>query len=148
MPIILKFGLWAVGAIVLVLVYWNVQYQWQLRKHHGMSRSSFLDYFAERGFKNEIAAAVYDYYRSRSLSQTFGISPEDDISELFNQAEDDIEDDFTGVLKKLDLAMPSDQAWESRGEPPVRTVEDLVRVLAWAAQNQPREQQTGVAGAS
>lgn len=148
MPIILKFGLWAVGVIVLVLVYWNVQYQWRLRKHHGMSRASFLDYFAERGLRSEIAAAVYDYYRSRSLSGTFGLSPEDNISELFNQAEDDIEDDFTSVLKKLDLAMPSDQAWDGRGEPPVKSVEDLVRVLAWAAQNQPSEQRTGVAGVS
>ena len=61
MPIVLKFGLWAVGAIVLVLVYWNVQYQWKLRKHRGLSRASFLDYFAERGISTEVAAAVNDY---------------------------------------------------------------------------------------
>ena len=69
-------------------------------------------------------------YRSRSLSGTFGLSPEDDISELFNQAEDDIEDDFTSVLKKLGLAMPSDQAWDGRRKPPVKTV--LLRSISAA----------------
>jgi hypothetical protein len=64
MSIILKFGLWAAEEIVLVLVYWNVPYQWRLRKHHGMSWAAFLDYFAERGLRSEIAAAVYDYCRS------------------------------------------------------------------------------------
>jgi hypothetical protein len=148
MQIILRVGLWTVGAIVLVLVYWNVQYQLKLRKHPGMSRASFLAYFAERGFPAEIAAAVYDYYRSKAIWRTFGISPEDKIAELFNQAEDDVSEDFVHVLEKLSLSMPSDEAWDARGEPPARTVADLVRALAWAGHNQPNGPRARVAGTS
>ena len=52
---------------------------------------------------------------------------------VFNQDEDDLEDDFTSVLKKLGLEVPYDSAWDARGGSPVKTVEDLVHVLAWAA---------------
>lgn len=145
MWMILKIGLWLLGAVVLVVFFWNVQFQWVLRKHHGMSKASFLAYFAERGVGDKIASAVYDYYRSRAIWRTFGVAPEDEIAKLFNQDEDDIEDDFTSVLKKLGLEVPYDSAWDARGRSPVRTVEDLVHVLAWAANNQPAG---SVAGAS
>lgn len=140
---ILKIALWLLGALVLVVVLWNVEFQWRLRRHNGMSRDAFLAYSAERGVSDKIASAVYDYYRSRAIWRTFGVAPVDEIAKLFNQDEDDIEDDFTSVLKKLSLEVPYDSAWDARGRTPVRTVEDLVHVLAWAAQNQPSASMAG-----
>ena len=66
---ILKIGLGFLGAVVLVVFFWNVHFQWRYlrKKHHGMSRASFLAYFAERGVSDQIASAVYDYYQSRAI---------------------------------------------------------------------------------
>lgn len=148
MKTVLEIALWAGGAIVLVLVYWNVQYQRRLRKHQDMPRDSFLAYFADRGISAEVAAAVYDYYGSKAVWKTFGVSPGDEIAVLFNQEGDDTEEDFTQILKKLGLEMPYDSAWEARNEPLMRTVEDLVRALVWAGQNQPSAQRERTAGVS
>ncbi|MBV8206878.1 MAG: hypothetical protein JO041_08800 [Acidobacteria bacterium] len=137
MKIGLEIALGAGGAVVLVLVLWNVRFQWELRKHKGMSRASFLAYFTERGISADVAAAVYDYYRSQAIWRTFGISPQDEIAKLFNQDEDDFENDFEVILKRLGLSVPADEAWDARKEPPVKTAEDFVRVVAWASQHQP-----------
>lgn len=123
MKIGLEVVLCMLGAVVLVLVLWNVHFQWRLRKHRGMSRASFITYFVEHGFKAEIAAAVFDYYRSKAIWRTFGISPEDKIAVLFNQEGDDTDDDLLRMLKKFGLVMPADEAWDARGEPPIRTAE-------------------------
>lgn len=134
---ILKIALGLLGILVVVVALWNVEFQWRLRRHHGMTRDVFLAYFAERGVKAEVAGAVYDYYRSKAVWRTFGVAPEDDVAKLFNQAEDDLEVDFTTLLKRLGLEIPSDEAWATWKEPPAKTVGDLVHVLAWAAQTQP-----------
>jgi hypothetical protein len=144
MGMILKIGLGVAGAIAMLLVWWNVREQWRLRQHRGMSKTDFLAYFAERGFSQEIAVAVYDYYRSRGVWRSFSIGPEDDIATLFNQADDGVEDDFVVVLKKLGLERPYDSAWDSWGDVPVKTVEDFVRLIAWAAKNQPSGSMAGV----
>ena len=139
----LEIALWVGGAVVLLLVLWNARLQWRLRQHRGMSKADFLTYFAERGFPQEIVAAIYDYYRSQGVWRSFSIGPEDEIAKLFNQADDGIEDDFIVVLKKLCLERPYDSAWDSWGDVPVKTVEDFVRLVSWAAKNQPSGSMAG-----
>jgi len=131
-----KIALSLLGALALVVALWNVAFQWRLQRHHGMSRDAFLAYFAERGVGVEAAAAIYDYYRPRAIWRNFGISPQDEIAVLFNQEGDDTDDDLMRILKNLGLSMPSDEAWEARGIPLLKTAEDLVRVVAWAAEVQ------------
>jgi hypothetical protein len=143
MKMILEIGLGLLGAVVLLLGLWNVRFQWKLRQHRGMSKTDFLAYFAERGFSQEIVAVVYDYYRSHGVWRSFSVGPGDEIATLFNQADDGVEDDFVVVLKRLGLERPYDSAWDSWGDVPVKTVEDFVRLIAWAAKNQPSGSMAG-----
>ena len=137
MKLILIIVLGCLGAFVVLQVCWSFAFQWSRRKHHGMARDAFLHYFTERGMSAEVVVAVYDYYRSQVKSRTFGVSPQDEIAVLFNQAEEDVEDDFTSILKKLGLSMPSDDAWDAWGRSPVRTVEQMVAAVVWASEHQP-----------
>jgi hypothetical protein len=137
MKLILIIVLGFLGIFVVMQVWWSFAFQWSRRKHRGMTRDAFLFYFTERGMCADVAAAVYDYYRSQVKSQSFGVSPQDEIAVLFNQAEEDVEDDFTSILKKLGLSMPSDDAWDAWGRPPVRTVEQMIAAVAWASEHQP-----------
>jgi hypothetical protein len=137
MKLILIIVLGCLGAFVVLQVCWSFAFRWSRRKHHGMTRDAFLHYFTERGMSAEVVVAVYDYYRSQVKSRTFGVSPQDEIAVLFNQAEEDVEDDFTSILKKLGLSMPSDDAWDAWGRSPVRTVEQMVAAVVWASEHQP-----------
>jgi hypothetical protein len=127
------------GLIVMLLVIWNARFQWKLRKHHGISRASFLAYFVERGVEAKVAAAVYDHYRSYAIWKSFSISPDDEIAVLFNQEGDDTDADLARIVKKLGLEMPSEEAWDARSEPPMKTVDDLIHAVVWAGRNQPKE---------
>lgn len=108
-----------------------------LLRHQDMSKEFFLHYFARRDVSNEVAAAVYDYYGNGSRRRTFGVSPSDDIEMLFQQEGDDTAEDFVRILLGLGLEMPHGSAWDLRKDQPIKTIEDLVFTVAWAAQNQP-----------
>jgi hypothetical protein len=73
-----------------------------------MTRERFIEHFVGRGWEAEIAGAVFDHFRSQVMSRDFGISPNDEIGPLFNQAEEDIEVDFKTILETLGLKEPPD----------------------------------------
>lgn len=144
MKVFLIMVLGSLGIFVVVQVYWSFAFQWSRRRHHGMTKDDFLHYFTEQGVSADFAAAVYDYYRSQVKSRNFGVSPQDEIAVLFNQAEEDVEDDFMSILKKRGLSMPSYEAWAAWGRPPVRTVEQMVAAVTWASQHQPPDSSRAV----
>lgn len=124
-------------AYLLLQGCWSAYFQWSRRRHHGMTRERFIEHFAGRGWDAEIAGAVFDHFRSQVMSRDFGISPNDEIGPLFNQAEEDIEADFKTILETLGLKEPPDDAWKAWGRPPVKTMEQLVAAIVWASEHQP-----------
>jgi hypothetical protein len=70
--------------VILNILVLNIQFRRRLGRHRGMSRTSFLRYFVDRGFDAALAAAVFDYYHRKAIWGSFEISPSDEMAVLFN----------------------------------------------------------------
>lgn len=134
--------LWLVLAVIVlvavVVAGSTAAYQWRLRRHHGIARSAFVESFAGTDVRPEIAAAVYDYYKSEAVWPKFAVSPADGLQSLLERDDEAIGDDLELILRSVGLKEPS-KAAQKRHIRTLNTVADVVHWVAWAADNQPEE---------
>jgi|ERR1051326_236380 hypothetical protein len=125
--------LYIIAACVFLIIIATAVYQWKLSRHHGLSREEFIKTFQDTDIPDAIPSAVYDYYKSAAISKHFGISPDDQFTELFSAIGEDIEEDARELTEKLGLAVPvrrNLQEWDK----PLATLRDMVLWLDWVRQ--------------
>lgn len=118
-----------VGFLFLIIVSTGT-YQWKLSRHRGLSRQEFINAFEGMDIPDAIPSLVYDYYKSAAISKHFGVSPDDQFTELFSDIKEDIEEDARELTEKLGLAVPVErnlQKWDK----PLATLRDMVLWLDW-----------------
>ena len=110
----------------------------KIKRHKGVPKNVFISELSAEGVPERISLAVYDFYKRKAYSKEFSPSPEMDISGIFDQEPEDIDDAAKALLKELSLEPPSEadrRSWASRQD--IRTVGDIARWLYWASQHQP-----------
>lgn len=124
-------------AVLSVAAYW-LRYQWRLRSHQGLDRRLFVEHFARLGIDTEIAATVYDCYKSLVVWRTFQISPNDDLDAVFGHAPEEMDSSLDAILGKLHLSLPPRSLLRERDQKQ-STIADVVHLVAWIAEHQSAE---------
>src|SRR5437868_3586657 len=117
----------AICVFIILGVIWD---QVRLAGHRGVPRHEFIEEFSRIEVPSEISSAVYDYYKSLSISKNFGVSPDTSYERVLHMVHDDIDDDAELLVKTLNMEMPIEpilQEWTTE----IKSLRDMVLWLDW-----------------
>jgi len=124
--------LWIVLGIVGIFVVW---YVWARYRQHQLARSrsgrgfeEFAGHFPPESYPRDKLRAVYEYFQSLQFVENFPVDPNDDLYKVYGLADEDLDDAVFELAERYGKKSPTDADLE--GQPPVRTVADLVRFLS------------------
>ena len=130
--------IWSVlGTIVGILVFWYgwLRYRQKrlARMRSGRGFEEFAAYFPAEMYPRDKLREVYKYLQSLQWVKNFPVDPNDDLCKVYGVCDEDLDDAVLELAERLRKRSPTDADIE--GQPPVRTVADLVRFLSRLPQN-------------
>ena len=124
--------LWILAGIVGILCAW---YAWsryrqlQLAKaRSGRGFEEFARYFPAESYPRDKLRVVYEYFQNLQFVKNFPVDPNDDLYEVYALCDEDLDDAVFELAERYGKKTPTDAGLE--GQPPVRTVADVVRFLS------------------
>ena len=114
------------AALIAAVAVFAIANQIRLARHRGVSRDAFIEEFQRVNVPPEIAAAVYDHYKSLCRSKNFSVAPDDSFDEVFRECHGDIDYDAEDLAGKLNIQLPIESV--------LRQWRDMVLWLNWVRQ--------------
>jgi len=97
-------------------------------RHEEDARAEFVRHFSRQGVSDAVSLEVYDYFRQMREGADAVVRPEHDLYGVYRIWNEDLDDAVLELARKCGLKRPTTEAVKDL--PPVRRVEDLVRLLA------------------
>lgn len=96
------------------------------QKRRGIGFDDFAAYFAGERIPRDKLYVVYEYLQGEQSVKDFPVLATDDLCKVYGICEEDLDDAAINLATKWHVTLPA----EFEGVEPVRTVADLVRLLA------------------
>jgi hypothetical protein len=87
----------------------------------------FLDHFSKDEIPKHMLVEVYRYFQSLRGAKDLAVRPDDDLYQVYGVWNEDLDDAIIELARKCRCKAPTNAA--VTGVPPVRSVEDIVRLL-------------------
>lgn len=129
--------LWILAGFAGILVGW---YSWARYRQHQLAKArsgrgfeEFAGYFPAERYPRDKLRVVYEYFQGLQWVKNFPVDPNDDLSDVYGLADEDLDDAVFELAERYGKKSPTDADIE--GQPPVRTVADVVRLLSRLPEN-------------
>jgi hypothetical protein len=90
--------------------------------------NTFMRSFEHEGINERLLREVYHYFQHITSGVDFPVLPTDRLYEVFGLCDEDLDDAILEIAERSGCQTPTTE--EVKGLPPVRTVEDVVRLLS------------------
>lgn len=115
------------GALVAVLGFFQRREQRLAQKRRSYSLADFVEKFSSEGIPERIAVEVFRYFQNVQTTKDFPVHPEDDLYKVYGVYNEDLDDAVVDLADRCGCGPPTNE--KVKGLDPVRTIEDMVRLL-------------------